>query len=267
MSTNKAWLEEVTIAFNTLEQTKNDIMNTYSMFAWNQDKMSAAEIKLFQNFEVELTKLIQWVNEYRVRRLKLDVSCFTYANLKEKFKVLLLEADRDLETIDFGEKENNYHWRNSMEQFMIDDRKYLIRDFAILIQRLENLQAEFLEKYAAIHEEAIAIAEKSVVAEEEEEVEAVVVEEETVERGSANTVRTDTKAGIGIRINMTNTIARVTKNNKVNVKKEQPVSIGNRIKNTIQKVCAVVKNTVKSVKNTVADMIARLKFTIAAIVA
>ena len=259
MSTNKAWLEEVTIAFNTLEQTKNDIMNTYGMFTWNQDKMSAAEIKLFQNFEVELTKLIQWVNEHRVRRLKLDVSCFTYANLKEKFKVLLLEADHDLETIDFGEKENNYDWRNSMEQFMIDDRKYLIRDFAILIQKLENLQAEFLEKYTATHEEAIAIAEKSVVVEEEE----------SVVRGSATIVETGTNTtNRVVGINIAATIAKVTKQDNIKkVVKQQPVSIISRIKNTVQKICGAIKDTVVEVKNKAIDLVASIKLTIAAVVA
>lgn len=267
MTINKAWGEEVTIAFHTLEQTKNELMDTYSIFAWNQDKMSAAEIKLFQNFDAELTKLIQWVNEYRIRRLKLDVSCLTYANLKKQFEYLVRELDIDIDTIPFHEKDE-YLWRDSYERMSVDERKYFIQDCAILIQKLENLQAEFLEKYAAIHEEVVAIAEKSVV-EEEEEVEAVVTEEETVVRGSATMTETGANTGTAvIGINIANTIAKVTKNNNnIKSEKRQSVSIVDRIKSTVQKICSAIKDTVVEVKNTAVDIVTRIKLTIAAIVA
>ena len=194
--------------------------------------------------------------------------------MKEQFEYLVRELDVDIDAIPFHEKDE-YLWRDSYETMSIDERKKFIQDCAILIQRLENLQAEFLEKYTTIHEEAVAIAEKSVVAEEKEaEVEEAAVETvvvttaaEAIAVGSATMTKTGTNTTIGI--NIANTISKVTQevNSVKRVVKQQSVSIVDRIKSTVQKICGAIKDTVVEVKNTAVDIATRIKLTIAAIAA
>ena len=233
--------EEMKIAFATVSELKEDLDQIFSEFRTHWDQISVEEQTVVENFEKryeqELIKRPRHSN---------DFIYFTTISRSYKARMDDLEFDID-EALEGVRNWFDMNEVNDGERAGIELRKEFVIQCAQFKQKIEAFKFELLEALS----QAQASAERVQI-------------EAAAERGSASIVETGTVVGI----NIANTIAKVTKNNNIKrVVKQQSVSIVDRIKSTVQKICSAIKDTVVEVKNTAVDIATRIKLTIAAIVA